>query len=297
MKGAVQMIQVAGVSSQSKSISSSDPIEHTIIKRLKDDPTMHSYPAMNDLMFEVKLRKNIILSAKAMNESQAQFADFQHARCSPRYWILTDLGGFIQRPDVQPSDAIQDIYTNSSEYAFECATAILIIYYHAVLHLLGKERFNQNFSNLFLYSWHSDYDLGLNSFGASYFIPGDVVYFNNPDFNPQTSYWRGENAVLLEDETYFGHGVSIKTAEQMIEMLNQSRKPGSTQSAYLMDFVTRPAFAHLARLASFSRTENRAKIQLLIIRHNQASISFNHYAVLLFQAYEAWRKKDYSNPQ
>ena len=91
-------------------------------------------------------------------------------------------------------------------------------------------------------------DLGLKSVPSPEFLPGDVVYFNNPDFNPETSWWRGENAVVLEDDTFFGHGLGIMTKGKVIQALNKMRKPNSNQSAYLMDRVTRPNFNHLARL-------------------------------------------------
>ena len=59
------------------------------------------------------------------------------------------------------------------------------------------------------------------------FLPGDVVYFKNPDFNPYTPEWKGLNAVVLDDGTYFAHGIGIGTAEQFIHILNQMRKPWS----------------------------------------------------------------------
>ncbi|WP_308218774.1 hypothetical protein [Bacillus cereus group sp. BfR-BA-01347] len=65
---------------------------------------------------------------------------------------------------------------------------------------------------MYLYSWHFDPDLGLKTIYINHFLPGDVVYFNNPDFHPQTPWWIGENAVVLGDGTYFGHGLGIKTA-------------------------------------------------------------------------------------
>ena len=60
----------------------------------------------------------------------------------------------------------------------------------------------------------ADSELGIKPYYTNYIIPGDVVYFNNPDFDPLTPQWRGENAVVLEDGTYFGHGIGIATAEQ-----------------------------------------------------------------------------------
>ena len=262
-----------------------DNIERIIIQKMHESPIDYAYSSIYELAFELKLRKNIIMSARAMNQSQADFEIFANARCNPRYWNLTKVGGFQLRSDVLPSDAIQDINKNGSLYAFECATAKVIIYYQAVLNSLGEDLFNQFFKNLYLYSWHFDSDLGIKSFPAQHFLPGDVVYFNNPDVNPETSWWRGENTVVLEDDSYFGHGMGIMTRDKIIQALNKRRIPNSKQSAYLMDQVTRPNFTHLASLAMFPQRFAVSKIQPIVIHHNESSISSNRYMNYLYIAY------------
>ena len=263
----------------------SDPIERIIIQRMYETSVYYSYSFVDELSFELKLRKNIIVSARAMNKSNVEFEIFANARCNPKFWNLTNVGGFQLKPDVRPSDAIQDIYNNSSLYAFECATAKVIIFYHAVLNSMGEELFNRYFQNLYLYSWHSDSDLGITSTPSQQFLPGDVVYFINPDVNPKTSWWRGENAVVLEDDTYFGHGLGIVTKEKAIQSLNKMRKPNSNQSAYLMDRVTRPNFIHLARLSMLNQRFTTYKIHHAVICHNESSISFDHYLSYLNSLY------------
>ncbi len=248
---------------------------------MNEDTAVYSYQSIDELSFELKLRKNIILSARAMNQSNVRFAVFAKSRCNPQYWHLTRTGGFLLLDGVTPSDAIQDIYRNSSQYAFECATAMVIIYYHAVLNLIGESLFNQLFQNIYLYSWHADPDLGLTSNYTGHFLPGDVVYFKNPDFDPQTPQWRGENAVILGDGTYFGHGVGIKTAEQIIQALNRRRKPGKKQSAYLTNVVTRPSFKHLAKLSMSQGVYSNHKYQHIVVQHSESSISFDQYVFYL----------------
>ena len=233
----------------------------------------------------MKLRKNIIESARAMNQSDVSFEVFSNARCNPRYWTLTNQGGFQQRFDVLPADAIRDIFRNSSLYAFECATAMIIIYYFAVLNTIGDYLFNQLFQNLYLYSWHADPDLGIRAVNTTYFLPGDIVYFNNPDFNPETPWWRGENAVDLGDGTYFGHGIGIMTAPQIIHELNQLRRPGSTTPAVMDDLVVRPSAAHFATLLSLSQYRSTDKIKPIVIHHDKESIRCDQYQFYLYSAY------------
>lgn len=272
------MIQLSGMPFQQGDLWPSGSIERMIIQRMIEDTVVYSYQFIGELSFELKLRKNIIVSARAMNQSDVRFERFLNSRCNPQYWHLTSTGGFLLRHGVKPSDAIQDIYVNSSKYAFECATAMLIIYYHAALNVLGESLFNQYFHNTYLYGWHADPDLGKNVTYTTHFLPGDVVYFENPDFHPQTPYWRGENAVVLGDGTYFGHGLGIMTTDQMIHALNQARMPGARQSAYLTNIVARPSFNHLAKLSIAQLGYSVHKFQH-IVHHNESSVPIDRYVL------------------
>ncbi|MGG3890840.1 protein-glutamine gamma-glutamyltransferase [Metabacillus fastidiosus] len=270
------MIQVSGMPFQPNSLNVGS-IEKAIIKQMSDTPVVYSYPSIHALSFELNLRKNIIESAKAMSNSQATFTIFQYAKCNHTYWNLTKAGGFLLKPNVNPSDAIMDIYQNSSQYAFECATACIIIFYHAVLKEIGKRLFNSFFQNIYLYSWHADPDLGVYTYYANRFLPGDVVYFKNPDFNRKTPWYRGENAVAMSNGEFFGHGLGIRTTEEMIGFLNKQRRPGSNQSAYLTKLVTNPSFQRLSGLSTFQRSYTAYEKQHIVSHHNKSSISFLHH--------------------
>ena len=270
------MIQLSGLPFQQSDIWSSGSVESMIYQRMNEDTVVYSYQFIGELLFEVNLRKNIILSARAMHQNNVRFESFANSRCNPQYWQLTSTGGFQLRHGVKPSDAIQDIYMNSSQYAYECATAMVIIYYHAVLNSMGEALFNQYFQNIYLYSWHADSDLGINPTYLAHSLPGDVIYFENPDFNPQTPYWRGENAVVLGDGTYFGHGLGIMTAKQIIHALNQTRMSGTNRSAYLTNIVGRPSFKHLAKLLMSDPGYSIPKYQH-IVHHNESSVPIDRY--------------------
>ncbi|MBM7573376.1 protein-glutamine gamma-glutamyltransferase [Aquibacillus albus] len=287
------MIQITGMPFQLSDQWPSNSTEKLIIQQIQADPIVYSYQSIDELLFELKLRKNILVSARAMNQGHAQFAPFAKSYCNPEYWELTKNGGFQLKPGMLPSEAIQDIYKNSSLYGFECATAKVIIYYHAVLNSIGEQLFNQLFANLYLYSWHFDPDLKIQTLNTNHFIPGDVVYFNNPDVDPERSWWRGENAVVLGDGTYFGHGLGIRTADQIIQALNKRRKPESDQSAYLTNLVTRPSFSHLAKISMLSRNYPAYKIPLIAIHHNESSISCGQYLIYLNNVYN---QITYTNP-
>jgi protein-glutamine gamma-glutamyltransferase len=273
-----RMIQVSGMPFQPTESLNLGTIEREIIQNMNEARVLYSYSSLDELQFELIARKNIIDSAKEMSEGQAVFTTFQYAICNPAYWNLTKEGGFSLRPDVNPSEAVQDIYRNSSQYAFECATACVIILYHATLKSIGNPSFNSLFRNLYLYSWHTDSDLGLYTFYGDHYLPGDVVYFNNPDYSQETPWYRGINAVALNDELFFGHGLEIMTSEEIIEFLNGNRKPGSNQPAYLTRLISRPSYKNLSAMAALQRERPiDDKAPTFIIHHNKSSISFVKY--------------------
>ncbi|GEN52640.1 protein-glutamine gamma-glutamyltransferase [Halobacillus faecis] len=268
------MIQVSGMPFQPSDSWKADSTEMTIIEALQKTPNVYSFSSEKELLFEVKSRKNIISSAKEMDEGESTFATFRTARCNPEYWQRTTAGGFLLKRQVSPASAIRDIFSNSDLYKFECATACVINFYHGLLKTMGASSFSTLFPNLYLYSWHTDDDVGLYSFFANHYIPGDVVYFNNPDVNPTTPWFRGVNAIAIGNEEFFGHGFSIRTEDKMIEGLNTKRKPDSQQSSYLSGLITRPSFQPLAR---FSTGRTIHKTRPFIVHHNKTSVSFRQY--------------------
>ncbi len=95
-----------------------------------------------------------------------------------------------------PSKAIRDIAENGPFYAFECATAIVIIYYLALIDTIGEDKFNASFDRIILYDWHYE-KLPIYTETGHHFFLGDCLYFKNPEFDPQKAQWRGENVILL----------------------------------------------------------------------------------------------------
>ncbi|PKR79164.1 protein-glutamine gamma-glutamyltransferase [Halalkalibacillus sediminis] len=281
------MIQISGRPFEPGELGELDRIDNAILQRMNDSPVVYTYDSAGELYFEIRLRKSIMDSSEMMNRSRMKFATFKETRGNTNYWHVTEIGGFQLQPGVKPSDAIQDFYNNSAMYAFECAGAIIIIYYHAVLKVIGEQFFNELFPDLYIYSWHSDTDLGLTNTYTDHILPGDVVYFDNPDFDPDTPEWRGENAVTMLDGYFFGHGLGILRAEQIINRLNRLRRRGATQSAYLKDLVVKPSYKHLAKFSNLSRTYNPYKWNVVVIPHNEDSIPYDQYRFYLSHVFQS----------
>ncbi len=218
-----------------------------ILNLMEKSREVYRYDSMMQLEFELLLREEIIEAAKLLDRSGAQFASFETSKCNERYWTVTGEGGFELRPNVLPQTAIEDIFINGQKYAFECAVAIVIIYYKAVLESIDKRHFNQMFANLYLFSWKFDLDLDLNSHIGTDFLPGDCVYFKNSDHDLRMPEWQGENAIVLNGNLYFGHGIGVTTSQGIINVLNTKRKKDSKISAFLLNQITRPNFRYLSQ--------------------------------------------------
>jgi protein-glutamine gamma-glutamyltransferase len=223
-----------------------DPIKKQALTDLQRSPHTYTYQTVNQLMFELNMRKHIIGAAQALNASGVEFTLFKNSRCNPQYWHLTSEGGFRLKSNVLPSAAILDIYSNGRAYGFECAAAIIIVFYKAALDSIGGQRFNELFQNIYLYSWEADQDLGITTLRRTDYMPGDAMYFKNPDVDPSNMEFRGENVINLGKGQYYGHGIGIGPANLIINELNRHRKPDSTKSAYLLEQTTRPNFQYLS---------------------------------------------------
>ncbi len=223
-------------------------IQSKVLNKLSSSSTPYRYASENQLRFELDLRAGIVKAAIDLSRSKLAFRTFQKSFCNTDYWERTNEGGFLVKGGVKPSDAIRDIYLNSQMYGTECATAIVIIYYKALIDIFPEEKFNYLFQGIYLMDWeYLDSDLGIKHFkSTSDVLAGDCLYFENPDYNPLTPQWQGENVIDLGNGTYYGHGVGIRNAAGIIEVLNTLRKKDATKSAYLSGSVTRPAFKLLA---------------------------------------------------
>jgi protein-glutamine gamma-glutamyltransferase len=259
-KEKLYMLKIYGSEVNTKNITneySEDSFEVKVIDKMASSKDTYSYDSLNQLKFELNMRKNIISSAIELNGSGIKFKVFKKSFCNPDFWHRTEDGGFKQEKDVTSSQAINDILKNGSKYGTECSTAIVILYYKAILNIYPEELFDRMFENLMLLNWHNfDDDLSIYSHEIEGdYLPGDCLYFENPDYNPEKQEWQGENVIDLGNNEYYGHGIGVSDSEHIIKSLNKHRKSDAKKSAYLTKYVARPNFMHLADiyLASLER--------------------------------------------
>jgi protein-glutamine gamma-glutamyltransferase len=247
MEGSACMIHIGESSSSLEEWAVELPeAQRVLLQRMQIDPHTYTYSSRPELSFELKLRVNTVGAAVEMAQGRAGFASFAKSKCNRSFWELTDEGGFRLRDNTPAAEAVQDIFKSSSMYAFECAAAIVIVLYKAVLDTIGREAFNTWFKELYIWSWTYDQDLRLIQHRRGRALPGDVRYFDNPDVGPKYPHWQGENViVLMEEDRYFGHGIGRVSSERIVQVLNRQRKEGATQSAYLLKEITHLDYSYL----------------------------------------------------
>lgn len=246
------MIRLNGARIQAESeigVYAPGSLKGQVLHTLYMSEKVYDYPSAEVLQFELDLREKIVRAAERLNGTRFDFALFKDSRCNPAYWTRTSEGGFRVRPDVSPYRAILDFYQHSYMYATECATAIVIVFYLGIAAILPEGLFNRLYSDIYLMDWqYLDKDLGMRSYDSlADYLPGDCRYFKNPDVDPKTMEWQGENAIQLMNGYYYGHGIGIRTADSIIRALNGHRKPGAKRSAYLMDLAIKPGYKYLYR--------------------------------------------------
>lgn len=247
------MIKVEGTVSLDNWAAGRLEEERLLIERKRRSAYVYRYGSLDELDFELDVRMNTVQAARDLHRSRAGFASFEKARCNERYWERTEEGGFLLRAGVSPAAAIRDIFSSGSKYAFECASAIVIILYKAVLDTIGDPSFDRFFADLYIWSWNYDKDLRLVQHRRGEAYAGDIRYFDNPDVDPETPYWQGENVIVMtQPDLYFGHGIGITSGERIIEALNKERKDEAARSAHLLDDITHPDYGYLYRRTAFA---------------------------------------------
>lgn len=247
------MIKFAASQADPQIIAESYPArsrERNIMELLISSQSVIHFEDPDELKFEISMRVRILDASVDLYKGRLRFRTFKESFCNERFWTRMDNGGFMLKDGILPSDGIKDIFTNTKEYGTECATAIVIIYYKAVLDVYSAELFNSTFGSIILMNWlNMSPKLGVVTHRSPpVYLPGDCRYFKNPDVNPLTPEWQGENAIFFENDNYYGHGIGMVTGDMIIKILNSNRFEGAEQSAYLLETATRPDFKGLWRI-------------------------------------------------
>lgn len=230
---------------------SPNALQQGMFDTMQKSSQTYRYDTPDQLVFELKLRDAIAAVARDLSRSGMEFRVFRESKANPEFWTRTAEGGFQLKMGANPAAAIRDIYNNGSLYGTECSTAMVIVYYKALLAVFPQELYNRLFNGIYLFNWQKlDRDLMVDDVGkVADELPGDARYFINPDVDPLHPEWQGENAFYLGGGRYYGHGIGVTTGESIIRALNGARREGATKEAYLLPSAKRQDYKGLEEVA------------------------------------------------
>jgi len=222
---------------------------------------------------DIVFRQRVVEAAHGLAAGGAQFsASHTSDKVNKSLWTM-GYGGKIQVRKFLPNDqigkpsvALRDIFENGHDYAFECATAMMVIYHKAILDHLGDEKFDQLFSeprmlSFFRWSVEDDDYTAVKSLVEDDKIikqapkPGAHYYFINPEASPENSAFGGENVLYLGDGLYYAHGIVgdsgsyIVTEDEIMATLSALRAPGSTVKPHRIGLELEMDAVKVAKLA------------------------------------------------
>lgn len=151
-----------------------------------DDGQSYEHTLTQDNIYDLRFRENITNTASNIDWhfTGSEFVDLnnattvnesrQYTDSSGRtqtetvlkqndYWELVDRGGsnyLVMRQTgnngepIKASDAVNDIFNNSSGYSFDCSSPMSVLNLKATLDTIGAENFNANVGNLTVSSWN-----------------------------------------------------------------------------------------------------------------------------------------------
>ena len=169
-----------------------DDLEREIVLAMLLSPVPFQFPSFAELMSSIRIRKNIVISARKTSLSFATEVAERHAE----YWIYDDDRGFILRPGESLTAALQRA-TQPDEsgvrYTFSCRRAAEYICLLAMatearkcnpplyqdFHRQAEMRAvkGSEFEQIFLRRIGSP----SNPLPVRFFVPGDRTWFRNPD--------------------------------------------------------------------------------------------------------------------
>ena len=198
---------------------------------------------------QTRVSKAMVDASEKMNSAGVPFAITTNHKANADFWTV-GVGGTLElKPGVKPSEALEDIAQNPSKYGYECATGLVVVYYQAILDLIGPEDFDRIASDLILGPWQMEDSLASlmvnrhpkpgqgteTDLGDHTLVPGNYYYFRNWDVTDEARArgWQGENVIYLGEGRFYGHGIGLGDADMFVGKLSSEMKPGGKTPSLL----------------------------------------------------------------
>ena len=162
--------------------------------------------------------------------------------------------GITLKSGINPANAIENLFAvqpAGDEFGAECFGALQMVWYKAILETFeecdaanGRSRFNTKFATIKIEGTSSTYPPYVSYQTYPEYIFGDWRYVSNPDFDPATPQWQGENAIQMtnsdaDNANFYGHPIGVETLANIKAFLDAHRRAGATQNASLDDDAKR----------------------------------------------------------
>lgn len=127
----------------------------------------------------VELSSSSKLASPEMRYAQGQDGQYRFVKVVERnqFWeVIQDNGSTymqMRKTDnngqpVKPSDALNDVFNNRSQYKFDCASPMPLLNLKSTLDTIGADQFNKNAGQLTISSWYDQYDQTKSDGGYSF---------------------------------------------------------------------------------------------------------------------------------
>lgn len=197
----------------------------------------------------VRIGAAMTSACEDMGRARHAFALLDDQSFSRTHWQQEGGGTFHVRDGVRPSQALRDVFAHPDAYRFECATALVLVHYKAMLELVGDDDFDRMCPRLRVGPWETDEAFvrhtrseGDSAVEASeerrrHFRAGDYGYIKNWDVSEKGARagWQGENVIALGDGRFYGHPFGVTTEDSIVQHLNTHRVEGAARPAGLLD--------------------------------------------------------------
>lgn len=212
--------------------------------------TLRLRPLGEALRDRIKVGAAIVSACRDMDAASHDFALTDDQTFSKKYWVPDERveSAFSLKPGSSPSAALLDIFADPKRYKFECATAMVIVHYKALLDLLGSSEFDKRCRGLRIGPWVTEDYLAkqqkrdgkveeASAERRAELKPGDYTYIMNWDVSAagRDGGWAGENVIYLGGDLFYGHPFGIAEEGVIVDHLNTLRKARAKRSASMMD--------------------------------------------------------------
>lgn len=220
-----------------------------VVLSKKDDGKLLVERVSQKMADETKVGAAMVNASEKMHSSGVSFQVIKNHKANPDYWTIGAGGVLELKPGVKPSEALADITKNGGKYGFECATGLVVVYYQAMLELLGPQDFDRVASDLRMGPWVMEDDLdrlmtnrspnpgaGVETpLGDKKLTPGEYYYFRNWDVTDEARErgWQGENVIYLGEGKFYGHGIGLGPGADFVNKLAGEMKPGGRTPSLL----------------------------------------------------------------